>query len=148
MLLIGLFLLVTSFLVEEHGAGMFFYGAWWALTGVLLLRRSIYGIVLLYAALADTVFSIFRGGMSRNPLLEVAAVVWLGLPGLMYYPLVDDGMWSKSAIPKQRRRSESTPREHQPATSVGVSDEGVQAVLRDIQKRRHQREAKDEEAGQ
>jgi hypothetical protein len=140
MLLIGLFLLVTSFLVEQQGVGMFLYGVWWALAGVLLLRRSIYGIVLLYMALADTLFSIFRGGLSRNPLLEVATVIWLGLPGLSYYPFVDDGMWSKTAMPKQRRRPESTPRVQQPATPLEVSDEGVQAVLRDIKKRREKRQ--------
>jgi hypothetical protein len=145
MMLIGLFLVVTSPFVDEHGWGMFMYGAWYAITGFGVIRKKMYGYLMFYIAAMDSLVGFFHPGPARShPLLSLVMLLWLGIPALGYYPARDGYSYS---IGRGRRKSNSVSNSTVAAAkavlpSRALNEAELKQVLERLREARERRRAK------
>ena len=143
MLALGLFVAVTSFFAKEHAADMFGTGVWWLLTGLFIIRRSVYGIISFYLVVAEAYYSLFVGGVAIEPLLRVGIVIWLTIPATLYFPWME---WEKEDQPKVVARKMPELPDSLPDGSpvkAEVTDEQIRTVWDHIKQQRERRRGDD-----
>lgn len=135
MLALGVFVLVPG--IGEHRAGMIFAGAWYAVGGFGILRKTAYGVLMFYMAVFYTIWSLLQASTWARPNVgwAVLLLVWLGLPAIFYY------RWFERVAAKRIAKWPDFNRKRKPVERPAIptrslSDAERKTVLEHIQERR------------
>lgn len=139
MLLVGLFFVVSWLLPGEAPIRMLLFGLWYAVAGFGIIRKTVYGLVMFYMAVFNSLLAFFYPH-SDNPLVHVVVLVWLGIPALAYFPLRENWL---DANPRNRQpliKQVSRPK----YPSRALDDDEVKQVFEHLRQQREQRKAKEQ----
>jgi hypothetical protein len=137
MLALGLFVFVPGMMPgnQPHRVGMLIFGAWYAVAGFGLLRKMFYGILLFYAAVLHTAWTLLQAHTwAEGPGRHILLLVWLALPAILYYRRFEQLAGVSLLKWKRREKERSTVVPEMPTRSL--SSEEVEQVFEHMRERR------------